>query len=385
MKILSRHIALITLLALVAIQPRSHAQTDNEPIVIGNYRTISSEVLGEERLLYVHLPEGYEESDQRYPVVFQLYAHFQGAYFLPQVRALDAMAKHGRCPQMILVGIETNETRYRDLLLVDHFGATSEIDRFMEFFESELVPFVESNYRTENYRILSGPQAGAAFGVYTLCKAPKLFNALLLSNPFWIAAARVPLSELFDSATEQGLQGNHTMVISYTEDESAEARMAVEDFGERVIGAKPDGLDFVLNPLPAGFDYSVSVDFETGARHIFDGFELPKDGDPISIGEVKARYSKLQTKLGIPLKPAELGLVYQGDKYVKRGDIERAEEMFLYVITLYPESLMSFVRLGDIAAERGEKEVALEYYERFRKLLPDSPYILSKIEALSAE
>lgn len=361
------------------------AQNDYEAITIGHHRILDSRILEQERLLYVNLPEGYEESDQRYPVVFQLYAHFQSAYFLPQVRALDSMARHGKCPQMILVGMETNAGRYRDLLPVDHYGATSQIDRFMAFFESELIPFVEENYRAADYRILSGPQAGAAFGIYALSKQPELFNALLLSNPFWVEAARDPLADLFATALDENRFDHHSLVISYEEDEGAGAKAALESFGERLMADKPAELDFLLNPLPADFDYSVSVDFETGILHTFESFELPRDGEPIGIVDVEERYAQLQARLGISLKPAELGLVYQGDKHVERGEDVQAEEIFKYVIGHYPESLMCFVRLGDIYLARGDKEAAREYYERFRRLRPGSPYIQSKIDALGLD
>ena len=43
-----------------------------EPVVIGETSTIQSEILGEERSLMVHLPDGYAASQTSYPVLYLL-------------------------------------------------------------------------------------------------------------------------------------------------------------------------------------------------------------------------------------------------------------------------------------------------------------------------
>jgi hypothetical protein len=92
------------------------AQEDGEDITFGNFRTIHSEILDQERMLYVKLPEDYESSGDSYPVVFQLYSHFMYSYYLPVVRTTNLMVGMGEAPEMIVVGIMNREFRYRDLL-----------------------------------------------------------------------------------------------------------------------------------------------------------------------------------------------------------------------------------------------------------------------------
>jgi hypothetical protein len=52
---------LLALLSLPMALPLS-AQKDGDPVTIGNYRLIDSKILGEQRRILVHLPEGYEGS-----------------------------------------------------------------------------------------------------------------------------------------------------------------------------------------------------------------------------------------------------------------------------------------------------------------------------------
>jgi predicted alpha/beta superfamily hydrolase len=200
---------------LMMIPSKLHSQKDQVDITFGKYRIIHSLILDEDRMLYIHLPESYELCDEDYPVVFQLYSHFLYDYYLPAVRVTNLMGKAGETPEMIVVGIENGKFRYRDLLPEDHWGSKSGIDNFLRFFEEELIPFIEANYRVHNYRILSGPQAGAAFGIYALSERPDLFNALFLGNPFWIASSRETLLKNFSEAVQKNDYSNRLLMITY--------------------------------------------------------------------------------------------------------------------------------------------------------------------------
>jgi len=62
----------LVILALLYISILISAQSDNAPVICGNYRKIYSDVLHEERILLVRLPEDYSKSDKTYPVLFKL-------------------------------------------------------------------------------------------------------------------------------------------------------------------------------------------------------------------------------------------------------------------------------------------------------------------------
>jgi predicted alpha/beta superfamily hydrolase len=52
--------------------------------------------------------------------------------------------------------------------------------------EKELIPFIDSNYRTSGYRTLSGNSRGGLFVLYTLIEKPDLFQArFCYSTPVW--------------------------------------------------------------------------------------------------------------------------------------------------------------------------------------------------------
>src|SRR5262245_22015006 len=77
----------------------------------GNRVTIKSEILGENRVILVRTPPGYERDGQRYPV---LYLTDGDAHLSHTASTIEFLARNGRMPEMIVVAI-TNTDRTRDL------------------------------------------------------------------------------------------------------------------------------------------------------------------------------------------------------------------------------------------------------------------------------
>ena len=344
-----------------------NAQENLEDIAIGFYRTIHSEIMNEDRLLYVHLPEGYDDSTESYPVVFQLYAHFLYAYFLPTVRSVERFGKHGKTPKMIVVGIKNFEFRYRDLLPEDHYGAKSKIDHFLRFIKDELIPFVDRNYRTKNYRILSGPQAGASFGIVAMAKHPDLFNALILSNPFWIESSRKTLINLFSNAIKHYNYSEKSLMISYDIEEDPDAITTLNEFSKLLKTAGNNSPKYFLHQLAPDFDLSVSVNFDKGLRHLFKDYEFPAKEKGQNLDKIKHYYKNLSQEMGLSIKISELTLVFEGDKFTHVKNYTDALEIYRFMLEGYPNSVMAFDRLGDVYNKTGKYDLAIKYYENFLK------------------
>jgi len=73
--------------------------------------TLPSQVLGEERRVYVHLPPSHSRTDRPYPVILVLDGE---AIFGSAVQAAAALASAGHMPEAVIVGVE-NTDRLRDL------------------------------------------------------------------------------------------------------------------------------------------------------------------------------------------------------------------------------------------------------------------------------
>ena len=178
---------IITLMTLAVFIIPTSAQEDGDPISIGTYRILQSKILNEDRTLLVNLPQGYDETTNSYLVLYILYGGQPQGYFAEAVHIVDRLNEASRIPDMIIVGVK-NTDRYRDCLPINRNGEPGGADNFLKFFIEELIPFVDKSYRTKDFRILLGPQAGAAFSVYALMENPELFRVNIVTNPFWIRA-----------------------------------------------------------------------------------------------------------------------------------------------------------------------------------------------------
>lgn len=356
------------------------AQQDLDDMVVGKYRILNSKILDQDRMLYVKLPDGYEESKESYPVLFQLYSHFQSAYYLPAVRTTNLMHRNGESPGVIVVGVKNHEFRYRDLLPVNHHQATSEIDNFLHFFEEELVPFIDQNYRTNGYKILAGPQAGAAFGIYSLAKKPTLFNAYFLTSPFWINSARKPLLDSLRQGLEQNNYANTFLMVTYKDHLGEVELNYLDTLSQMLIGHST--IEYLLNPIDRNSDFTAPVGIIKAMKTLFKDYKFPGTDTPQELESIELYYQELSIKYGFEIKIPEHGLVYEGDKFMSADELEKAKKIFHKMDELYPNGLMGPDRLGTIAFKQKEFNLAIEYYEKFLEGEPDNPYALSMINKI---
>jgi predicted alpha/beta superfamily hydrolase len=164
---------------------------DNQLLGLGTQYFLKSEILTEDRPIIISLPLGYNVNNGNYPVLYLL----DGLQNIKhQVGTVELLTESGIIPPVIIVGIESLD-RTRDLTPSNAgqnvYGGTGNAGipqsggapRFLQFIESELIPFVESNFRTHPYRILEGHSLGGLFSTYVLMDKPELFDAFIVQSP----------------------------------------------------------------------------------------------------------------------------------------------------------------------------------------------------------
>ncbi|MCK4826035.1 alpha/beta hydrolase, partial [bacterium] len=163
-------------------------QTIPSPALEGNKPNRStvkvySQILNEERTIFVSLPDGYETAEKTYPVLYVLDA--EGETLFPKcVLTVNDLNAKGLAPEMIVVGI-WNTARNRDMIpeAVSHRPGSGGSENFLNFIKEELMPYIKQNYRTSGYSILYGMSNSALFAVYALLEKPETFNAFIASSP----------------------------------------------------------------------------------------------------------------------------------------------------------------------------------------------------------
>src|ERR1044071_8048122 len=150
---------------------------------------LHSAVLREDRLVLIRTPPGYESNQARYPV---LYMTDGDAHMGHTASTIEFLVQNGRIPDLIVVGV-TNTDRTRDLTPAKstdktpggdlRFPTSGGADNFLKFFETELIPKIEEQYRVQPYRILAGHSLGGLFAIHAMISKPGLFNSYIAVSP----------------------------------------------------------------------------------------------------------------------------------------------------------------------------------------------------------
>jgi len=176
--------ALLVLGALFMLSAgAAYSQDEGDPLAVATYRKISSKILNEERTIAVSLPYLYDRLGKRYPVLYILDGEdLSLASFIGMARFFSPH----KIPEMIIVGV-LNSNRNRDLFAakVDGLPDTDEDGaiRFLDFLSRELIPYVDTHYRTSPHRTIYGQSAGGQFALFSLLTDPEVFDAYLASSP----------------------------------------------------------------------------------------------------------------------------------------------------------------------------------------------------------
>lgn len=162
-----------------------------EQFVIGVTENIHSQALGEDRVLNIVLPQGYNtDTAANYPVIYLLdgsveedIIHVSGAVQFASFEWINWL------PPSIIVGI-ANVDRKRDLTFPtsiasdkEKFPTTGGSANFMRYLADEVVPFVEQQYRTGPDRMLIGQSLGGLLATEVLFKRPEVFSRYLIVSP----------------------------------------------------------------------------------------------------------------------------------------------------------------------------------------------------------
>jgi len=176
------------------VNPTPPQASENKPSESSNVVTtnLHSTIMGEDRTVIVNLPRNYSKDVlQKYAVMYVLDGTSQDGHTMDK---LTVLSDAGLVPTAIVVGLpNTRGNRERDQTppfmrrnVDDEKSPYGAGDKFLSFIEKELIPFIDTNYRTSVYRTLTGNSRGGLFVLYSLMERPALFQAwFCYSTPVW--------------------------------------------------------------------------------------------------------------------------------------------------------------------------------------------------------
>jgi predicted alpha/beta superfamily hydrolase len=363
------------------------ARQHNNQISIGTKEVLPSAILGEDREVWVYVPTSSGDKT-RYPVMYLL----DGKDFFHSMTGMVAeMGSVGKMPKMIVVGIlskdrgseltPTPSKFSRDGMVDPDFGNSGRGEKFISFIQKELMPFVESRYRTAPYRMLVGHSLGGLTVLNALVHHPALFNAYVAIDPsvWWdghliTKQAQKALSQkdyatksLYYAASNTMEKGMDTVrVIKDTVYANGNVR---NHFQFREVLRKSKNLAWAWKyypednhssvPLPAGYD---------ALRFLFKKYELDKklDDPTVTVAYLKEHYRMVSALMQYPVLPSEGTVNMLGYAALADKQYDKAYQFFKLNIENYPTSANPHDSMGDYYLATGNKKKAME---DFRKAL----------------
>lgn len=355
----------------------SLAQEKSEKIIIGETVTIYSKILDEERKLIIYKPVGYDQSQEKYPVLYMLDAHF---IFYYATGFLQGLHRLQRIPGMILVGI-LNTDRNRDMNPSKSNTRTGGgADNFIKFLKEELIPFVDKNYRTEPYRILFGISSSGMFTIYNLLTAPDIFNAYFASSPslWWDNRLLLKVAETtFEKQTKYESHKFLYIALGGRDDiwirDSDHILSSTKSFCKILEKKAPDKLEWHLETFKHGDHQTTPMFFlPVALETLYSNWRLPQTTMDAGIEAVQNHFKSLSEKLGYEIHVPESAYNALGYNLMNQQKYEEAIEVFILNIKLYPHSANVYDSLGEAYMNIGNKELAVKNYKKSLGLNPQN-------------
>lgn len=150
---------------------------------------IHSNVLGEDRTINIWKPSNYNQVQDSFPVLYMPDGGIKEDF--PHIaNTLDTLIQKGKVPSFILVGIENTE-RWRDMTPESTFERDKETGipmtdgakNFRSFILNELIPKINSTYKTKPKRGIIGESLAGLFVIETALKSPESFDVYICMDP----------------------------------------------------------------------------------------------------------------------------------------------------------------------------------------------------------
>jgi predicted alpha/beta superfamily hydrolase len=356
----------------------------SDAITIGTRRVIQSQVLKEDRTVYIQLPESYAQSSgyRRYPVLYlrdggKFFQSFAGAV---QHLSLDATP---HVPEMIVVAILETD-RVRDSASTRSLqGFTGKPDQgfatsgggntFLRFVEQELAPSIDKEFSTSSYRIYCGYSFTGLNVIEAFLDPDPFFDAFLMIDPSWwwddyvmekraaaeLSGRRFNRAQLFIAASGE----------SYPEKYFIKAR-DVSSLADILRKTHPAGLEWRFERYADESHHSMALrSLYDGLTYFFRGYQPTLRELYLDPQQLEARYRSLSERLGERVALSEGLLLFFGEQFLSSfKEPDQAIRYYQMAAEAYPRSWAAWSALGMAYAANGDKLQAARMYEKSLQL-----------------
>ncbi|GAA0859805.1 tetratricopeptide repeat protein [Aliiglaciecola litoralis] len=315
----------------------------------------------EEPLVFnVFLPSGYSKDTQKEYITlfdFHPYSHT----YLSGMH--DWMSHNGEWPWLKTI-IVTPAYGNRAGMLFDETGKTTPL---LDFFDLQLFPHIDKNYRTNGFRIMSGFRTNGTIVLSALLNKPNMINAYIAISPELkddyvriLSTANEVLAKLNDKP--------RFLLFSHGTNVKEQHQMgSYELLHEALKNRAPSKLNWHYQHFAQNYFMSLPlVSVIMGVEKLFDDIHtgLPPESEIAQKGvaSIVAHYRYLsEQKYGFEVSPKNS--INRLGEYTLGTDPVKGIAVLEHLIKLYPEDSYSYHSLASAYSQIGDYEAAVKHQE----------------------
>ena len=331
------------------------------------YDKIYSDKLSAEREITIQLPRDYNlEEEKRYPV----FIVFDGDYLFEIVSGnVDYMSFWGDIPEAIVVGINQIDSRYNDTSIVDNINFTpiSSTAKFFEFVSQELIPYINKNYRTTNFRVAVGHERTANFINFFLIKKVPIMNGYIAVSPKYTKKMKEYLAQYLISSSQ-----NIYYYLSTSNEDFQSISEDVLDFNQRLDSLNNENIHYKFQNLAVPSHYTLPA--YTIPYSIEDMFSIYKDINRIEYDSIilkletspvkylEEKYEKIKNHFGV-IKEISINDFIAVEQYIdEKEKFHFFKDLAKLATSKYRETILPSYYMGRFYEETGDAEKAMHIY-----------------------
>jgi len=324
---------------------------------------IKSKAFNQDRKIFVSLPEHYDETTVGYPVIYVL----DGQILFNFSRGLYQY-NSDKYPPAIIVGIEQVNRDYE--LVEQHEGDTEDINmysQFSEFFLNELMPYIDSAYRTNSIKIFIGHSHGGLFLLNKMVEHADINNCICISPTVWMNDYAI--LERFKSFSP-AKNTNYKLYLGYGENDFKAISNGILKLSEVINRDSSKKLSLVTNMYgDEDHNSAILIGMRKGLDYFFKDYIFPEDkwdliektgSDSIFFDH----FNHLSVSFGCEISPCEDDFNQLGYYYLESDRITDAINIFATNVKLYPYSSNAYDSYGEALLKKNDLSKALEYFQK---------------------
>jgi hypothetical protein len=250
-------------------------------------------------------------------------------------------------------------------------------NNYSDFIQKELIPYIDSIYRTNHYRLLAGHSSAGFHASQIYLDSSDLFDSYIIGSP-------VEINVSLENAMKDTLSN---LYIAFAENDFpkiVERCKKLQTTFQKGYDRDIIKIDMISNNDHfSSFPSVIANSFE----FIYQGWklELPDETDKSFPEIIDEHYIELSKKYGYKIIIQEKELYRLSFILLKENKTIKANELLVYSAGLYPNS--AFIRhlLGKSYAKLDDNENARIQYAKSLEIFPDNKQAKKEYENLLNE